>query len=341
MIKVVALTSGPRVPSSRFRVRQYVEPLARRGVAVREKVPPFSKYASSRNRALARAIAAGKILARLPGVAASRGADVTWLERDLVPNRVTLEGLTGRPRVFDVDDALWLAGEAGVSERIASLCDGVLAGSEFIAAHYRDVAPKVWVVPTCVDTELWVPRRERPAGEEWTIGWTGSSSTLPYLAALQEPLAAFLAERPGVRLLVVAERPPDLKLLPRQRWRFEQWSPSAEVALVQRMDVGLMPLPDSDWARGKCALKMLLYMAVGIPVVVSPVGVNRDILARGDIGLSAASPDDWHSALSRLFEDRAAAERMGREGRRVVERFYSARDNADLIARIFREVSGQ
>ncbi len=341
MIDVVALTSGSLVPSTRFRVRQYVVPLAQRGVAVREKVPFLSKYESSDNRALARAISAGKILARLPGLAASRGADVTWLERELVANRATLERFTGRPRIFDVDDALWLASEPGFSERIASLCDGVMAGNEFIAAHYRGVAAKVWVVPTCVDTDLWIPRRERPAGEEWTIGWTGSSSTLPYLAALEEPLADFLAERPEVRLLVVAERPPDLPLLPQHQWRFEQWAPSAEVSLVQRMDVGLMPLPDSDWARGKCALKMLLYMAVGIPAVVSPVGVNREILERGDAGLPAARPGDWHSALSRLFEDRAAAERMGREGRRVVERFYSARDNADLIARIFQEVAAQ
>ena len=99
-----------------------------------------------------------------------------------------------------------------------------------------------------------------------------------------------------------------------------------------------MPLPDSDWARGKCALKMLLYMAVGIPVVVSPVGVSRDILARADAGMAAASGGDWVAALSRLFEDRSAAARMGREGRRVVETFYSVRENADLLARVFREV---
>ncbi len=339
MIEVVALTSGAEVPSSRFRVRQYIGPLAERGIAVHERPPAFSKYASSANPVLARLMAAGKVVARLPGLAASRGANVTWLERELVAGRATLESLAGRPRVFDVDDALWLNGRAGFSERIASLCDGVLAGNEFLAEHYRNVASRVWVVPTCVDTEVWIPRRGRPAGEEWTVGWTGSLSTLPYLAAIEEPLADFLEQCPSARLLVVSDRAPALGKLPAERWRFERWSPAAEVGLVQQMDVGLMPLPDSDWARGKCALKMLLYMAVGIPAVVSPVGVSEEVLARGDVGLTATCAGDWHSALSRLFADRDAAARMGREGRSVVERFYSVRENADLLARIFREVA--
>ncbi len=338
MIEVVALTSGAEVPSSRFRVRQYIGPLRERGIAVHEHAPLFSKYASSDHAALARFMTVGKMVARLPGLLASRGASVTWLERELVAGRASLESLAGRPRLLDVDDALWLEGRAGFSERIASLCDGVLAGNEFLAEHYRNVAPRVWVVPTCVDTDVWVPRAARPAGEEWTIGWTGSASTLPYLVALEEPLADFLAERPEARLLVVSDLLPVLGKVPAGRWRFERWSPDAEVGLVQQMDVGLMPLPDSDWARGKCALKMLLYMSVGIPVVVSPVGVSRDILARADAGMAAASGGEWVAALSRLFEDRSAAARMGREGRRVVEAFYSVRENADLLARVFREV---
>jgi glycosyltransferase involved in cell wall biosynthesis len=284
---------------------------------------------------------AGKIVARLPGLAASHGANVTWLERELVAGRATLESLAGRPRVFDVDDALWLNGRAGFSERIASLCDGVLAGNDFLAEHYRNVASRVWVVPTCVDTEVWVPRRGRSAGGEWTVGWTGSLSTLPYLAAIEEPLADFLEQHPDARLLVVSERAPALGKLPAGRWRFEKWSPAAEVGLVQQMDVGLMPLPDSDWARGKCALKMLLYMSVGVPVVVSPVGVSRDILSKGEVGIAAAAGSDWVVALSRLFGDRSAATRMGHEGRRVVEAFYSVRENADLLARVFREVVAQ
>ena len=339
MIRVVALTSGARVPSSRFRVRQYIRPLAALGIVVEEKAPAFSKYATSSSRVLAKLIAAGKVAARLPGLLSSRRAQVTWLERELVAGRATLEARAGRPRLFDVDDALWLGGKAGFSEQIASLCDGVLAGNEFLAEYYRRFASRVWVVPTCVDTDVWAPRRERSAGEKWTIGWTGSSSTTPYLEAIEEPLADFLGGRPEARLLVVSNRPPDFRRIPEERWRFEPWSAGSEVRLVQQMDVGLMPLPDSDWARGKCALKMLLYMAVGIPVVVSPIGVNREILEKGEVGLAAAAQGEWPMALTRLIDDREASARMGREGRSVVERFYSVRENAGLLARIFREVA--
>ena len=314
MIRVAALTSGRNVPSTRFRIRQFVAPLRSHGVQVEEHRPFLDKYALPRVRALDRLWTAAKLLSRVPGVLASRQSDAVWIERELLAGRFTLERFLPRRSVLDIDDAIWLTGPPGYSEAIAAGCRGVIAGNGFIAEHYKRVAERVWVVPTCVDTDVWVPRAARPAGEEWTIGWTGSASTLRYLAAIEEPLADFLAERPEARLLVVSDRLPELGKVPAGRWRFELWSPDAEVGLVQQMDVGLMPLPDSDWARGKCALKMLLYMSVGIPVVASPVGVSRDILARADVGMEAASGGDWVAALSRLFEDRSAAARMGNEG---------------------------
>ena len=171
MIEVVALTSGADVPSSRFRVRQYIGPLRERGIAVHEHIPPFSKYASSDHAALARFVTVGKIVARLPGVLASRGAKVTWLEREIVAGQATLESLAGHPPLLDVGDALWLEGRAGFSEKIGSLCDGVLAGNLFLAEHYRNVAPRIWVVPTCVCTDVWVPRAARRRGmDDWLDG---------------------------------------------------------------------------------------------------------------------------------------------------------------------------
>jgi glycosyltransferase involved in cell wall biosynthesis len=105
------------------------------------------------------------------------------------------------------------------------------------------------------------------------------------------------------------------------------------------MDVGLMPLPDTDWTRGKCAFKMISYMAVGLPVVVSPVGVNSEILRLGQVGLAAATSDEWYDALSALFADRSLAHAMGAEGRRVVSEHYSVTRNVSRLAEIFREVA--
>ena len=340
MIRVLALTSGKNLPASRFRVRQFIEPLRLQGIQVRESHLPFSKYVTSGNRAAARLLTAAKVLGRLPGVAASRLADVTWLERELIPGRFTLEALSGRPRLFDVDDALWLLPRGDrFSERIVASCDGVIAGNEFLAEHYRKTGVPVWIVPTSIDTDVWTPRPS-PAGESWVIGWIGTSPNLPYLCAIEPALEDFLRQHPESSLLVVCDEKPDLPTLPADRWRFEKWSSAREVGLVQTMDVGLMPLPDTDTSRGKCSCKMLSYMAVGIPVVVSPVGTNREILERGPVGMAARSDSDWKAALEALFEDRGLGARMGARGRALVEEGYSARKSVVTLARIFREVTG-
>ncbi len=331
MIKVTALTSGWHVPSSRYRVRQFVEPLARLGVEVSERRMPVSKYALKRAGALG-------ALARLPGVAAARGSDVTWLERDLVAGRRTLEHFAGRRRLFDVDDALWLLSRSDFSERIAAESFGVIAGNEFIAEHYRRHCGRVWVVPTSVETRAWKPPTEREPGP-WTVGWIGTSSNLPHLLAVEEPLADFLARHGDARLLVVCDKEPRLNRIPPRSRRFVRWSAENEIGSVQGMDVGLMPLPDTEWARGKCALKMLLYMAVGIPVVASPVGVGASLLGRAEIGIAAASRDDWYEALRLLSGDGARARRMGAGGRQLAEEEYSVMKNSIRLADIFREAA--
>ena len=341
MIKVTALTSGKNFPTSRFRIRQFIEPLYRLGIHVVEHspYPPlFNKYSAPRISKLGPVWTGGKILARLPGLVASHSGHITWFERELVPGKVTLERFAGTRRLFDVDDAIWLISGSSFSEEIASSCYGVIAGNRFLGDHYKKQGARVWVVPTSVDTGLWRPS-DRPESAEWTIGWTGTSSNLGYLYAIEEPLGDFLVQHPGSRLLVVCDKEPVFKRIPRHGWRFEQWSPEREVNLVQEMDVGLMPLADTEWARGKCALKMLMYMAVGIPLVCSPVGANKEVLEHGDAGFSAITPNDWYEALCRLFDDRVLSSRLGATGRRVVEEHYSVHRNVVVLAKIFQEVA--
>lgn len=331
MINVTALTSGRHEPASRFRVRQFVEPLARLGVEVSERRPLVNKYAFRRAGPLG-------ALARLRGVASARRSDVTWLERELVAGRRTLERFAGERRLFDVDDALWLLGRQGFSERIASESFGVIAGNEFIAEHYRRHCGRVWVVPTSVETRVWKPPVERRSGL-WTVGWIGTSSNLPYLRAIEEPLARFLARHGDAQLLIVCDKEPRLNSIPPRSRRFVRWSAENEIELVQSMDVGLMPLPDTEWARAKCALKMLLYMAVGLPVVTSPVGVGASLIKSARIGIAAGTPDEWYEALRLLFEDCETARAMGAAGRRLAEEKYSVVRNSHRLAEIFREAA--
>lgn len=336
-LRVVALTSGRNVPSSRFRVRQFIPALGDLGIDVRE-FPLESKYASATFRPAAWALTARKLALRLPGVAASRRADVVWLERELIPGRATLEGVTGRPRLFDVDDALWTTGASGFSERIAGISDGVIAGNEFLAEHYRSRGSRTWVVPTAVDTGRFRPGAPSPT-RPWTIGWTGSASTLPYLLEIEEALAEFLVLRPEARLLVVCDERPAFRRVPDGRWTFLPWSAVGEADAVREMDAGLMPLPDTDQARGKCALKLLLYYATGIPAVASPVGMGAEVLGMAEAGHAARTPREWASALLALHDDRARSAALGEAGRRLVQERFSVDVVAPRLAGIFREMA--
>jgi glycosyltransferase involved in cell wall biosynthesis len=231
-----------------------------------------------------------------------------------------------------------MGGNPNFSEEIVARCYGVIAGNQFIADHYLKQADRVWVVPTSIDTERWRPSESRPA-TRWTIGWTGSRSNLKYLYLIEEPLADFLASHSESKLLVVCDEKPVFKKIRASRWQFELWSPENEVELVQQMNVGLMPLPDTEWARGKCSLKMILYMAVGIPVIVSPVGHNKEVMQWDRIGLPANSANDWHEALLALFNDKELSAGLGSAGREVVMERYSVNKNAGVLAEIFRKVA--
>lgn len=338
MIKVTAVTSGKNVPSSRFRVRQFIKPLSHLGIRVDEYPLPLRKYTPGSFPPLRYVGDACKTLARLPGLLASRSSHITWLERELVPGRFTLERFAGTKQLFDVDDAIWLNSDSNFSEEIASRSVGVIAGNQFLAKHYQRVAAKVWVVPTSIDSEAWkpLPRKER---EAWVIGWIGTSSNLEYLYEIEEPLADFLSEHPTSTLRIICDRKPSFKTIPSAAWHFAYWSAEREVRQVQEMDVGLMPLPNTEWARGKCAFKMISYMAVGAPVIVSPFGTNRDILRQAEVGVPAATDNDWYEALKLLFRDRQRASTLGHAGRKLVEDRYSVSKNASLLSRIFKEVA--
>ncbi|HEY0006815.1 MAG TPA: glycosyltransferase [Pyrinomonadaceae bacterium] len=333
MIKVIALTSSRNDPSTRFRVRQFIEPLGRLGVKVSEYYPLISKYRLER-------LPLPAALLRLPGLAATRFGDITWLGRELLSGRAGLERYAAGKRLFDVDDAIWLVFKNSFSEEIARESRGVIAGNSFIAEHYERCGARVWLVPTSVDTGIWRPA-ELADDERFTIGWTGTWSNLPYLYQIEEPLAEFLAEHKESRLLVVCDREPSFERIPAARWQFAAWSPASEVKMVQSMDVGLMPLADTEWARGKCGFKMLSYMAAGVPVIVSPVGVNEEILQKALVGFSAVKLNDWYGALQSIYNDRGAGRRMGAAGRKVVEEHYSVKKSAALLAQIFQEVAGE
>lgn len=350
MIKVAALTSGRNVPSTRFRIRQYIQPLREFGIEVQEFCPSIDKHAPIpgwpshlRQRYILSILPiyaawqGVKIATRIPGVLGSYRKEITWLGRQLLPGYLTFEPLMKKPILFDVDDAIWLGGPFAKSSVVATArrAEVVVAGNEYIANWFDKFSKNVRVVPTCVDTDKFQPNMHNSFDTDaFVIGWIGTKATLPYLESIETPLHQFVSKIPEARVLVVADTSPSFKQIPLEKVSYIPWSKKIEAKAIQKMDVGLMPLPDTEWTKGKCAFKMLQYMACGIPVVVSPVRTNAKVLGLGDVGISAQNNAEWYEALDYLQKNRNTARNMGKNGRVVVKRHFDRKLASKQIAEI-------
>jgi len=248
------------------------------------------------------------------------------------------------PYVFDFDDSVWIRYRSpansfwsylrcpGKTATSCRLAEHVLAGNETLAGYARIHALAVSIVPTTIDTDLYQPAPAKQAGTKTVIAWSGSYSTGPYLELVRAVLQR-LARRFEFRVLIVGAQGfqvdgIDVETRP---WRLER-----ELQDLGEFDIGIMPLPDSPWERGKCGLKALQYMALSIPAVASPVGVNREIIKHGENGLLASTEDEWEQSLARLLSDVSLRRELGRAGRATVEQEYSARIHAPRVAEVFR-----
>jgi glycosyltransferase involved in cell wall biosynthesis len=264
---------------------------------------------------------------------------------DLAPS-LALERAAARGRrlVYDIDDAVWLSGRQtgghplsalkGAARRVrwlAERAEQTIAGNEFLAEHLAAYSERVTVVPSLVDPDAYALRAHEQ-GEVVTLGWIGSPTTAPYLAQIAGVLERFArgSARP-VRLLVVGG-----SAAPIAGVRIEEraWSPQAERDALAEIDVGLMPLEDTPWARGKCAYKALQYMAAGIPAVVDDVGVSAT--AVGGAGYAVSGVERWLEALEALAADASLRADLGTVGRRRIEEEFSPQRWLPTIAAIIR-----
>jgi glycosyltransferase involved in cell wall biosynthesis len=335
-IKVAALTGGWDEPGSRFRVRQYIPRLAREGIVVHEHIPFFEKSCGLPSPF--------KICARIPALFHSRAANLVWVSRELVKGYETFERLLKHPRVMDVDDAIWLSlpfGRFAIPD-IARAMDVVVAGNNYLADYFSRYCKTVYVVPTAIDLgryKLRANMTDEPP-EKFVIGWTGLACNYKYLRTIAPVLQRFIQEHDRVELMVVSNLPWRYKLPSPEKVRFVPWDRDNEIVALHSMSVGIMPLTDDRWTRGKCSFKMLQYMAVGLPVVVSPVGMNQEVLQKGNCGFAATSPEEWYEALDRLYSDWSLQIKLSQAGRKIVEQFYNADTIALKLAHIFKSVLG-
>lgn len=353
MIKVLGLALyGPLAASTRYRLGQYVAGLAGFGIDLQIRHLLGDDYL--RRRFAGASLSAPSLLrtgiARLGDLWRQSEFDVAMVHCELFP---LLPGgferaLMRKPYVYDFDDAFYLkylSGRLGLAkpllgskfDTVMAGASAVTAGNQVLAQYARQHNPRTSHLPTVVDTERYQPEPERRGKEMFTVGWIGSPSTAPYLAELVAPLSVIGQEGP-VRLVVIGGKAP---AVPGVEVVEVAWSESAEVGMINSFDVGVMPLPDDDWARGKCAFKLIQYMACALPVVASPVGANVDVVG-ADGGLLAATPEEWAQAFRTLRDQPGRRVEMGWAGRARVEQRYSLQVTGPKLAAILTAAaSGQ
>jgi glycosyltransferase involved in cell wall biosynthesis len=349
-LRVLALTRYSREgASSRMRTFQYREPLAALGIDF-DIQPLFGEdYLQSFYGGGSRLWFALKSLGRrLRALRKARAYDAVWIEKEALPWLPAFVELSLLPRrvplIADYDDAVFhrydqnrralvrrLLGRK--LDKVMRRADLVVAGNDYLAARARQVgAPRVEVVPTVVDLDRY-PLAPRTRSGPLTIGWIGTPSTMEYFDPLK-PLLRELSRELPMRVVAIGARPDQMSGEP---FEAVAWSEEGEVDALRALDIGVMPLPDTPWERGKCGYKLIQYMAVGLPVVASPVGVNSRLVREGANGYLAADEEGWKQALRALAADPERRLAFGEAGRGLVEEQYTLQVQAPRLARLIRE----
>ncbi|MDQ7064910.1 MAG: glycosyltransferase family 4 protein [candidate division KSB1 bacterium] len=336
MIKVAAFTDHKITPSRRFRVEQLKRPLLKHGIKIQEYLAYPDNFNKRPNWAVERIFI--KLLTMPHRLNRAKTADIAIVQRNLFGKFYTFESFVPNPKLLDIDDAVWLNQAKNYSFKIAKHFDGVIAGNKNIAKHFEKYGVRTWIVPTAVDTQRFRPILSKKQKEEIIVGWMGTKDNLYVLRKVERPIKNLMKKYKDVKLLICSDSRPQFNDIPDSRYLYIPWSSKIEVDVLNMIDIGIMPLDDTEWNRHKCSYKMLLYMAVGKPVVVSPIGMNNEILNQGSVGFGPRSESEWFDSLQWLYLHRKEASEMGQHGRLIVEKNYSTEIIASLISKIINEI---
>jgi glycosyltransferase involved in cell wall biosynthesis len=327
--KIVAITGGELVPSRRFRVKAIGPHVLEHGIQMDELCARVPSYPPSR-RWMRPAWFAAALAERMTYIFRARGYDAVVLQRELISTIATVEHFIPGPRILDVDDAIFLYRNGRAAEKIASECALVVCGNAYLADNFSRWNSNIAVIPTGVDTDSLRPGGRTEDAGSLTIGWIGTVGNFKYLEQIKPALARVLKAHRKSRFRLVSSQCPGFLRDLGDQFEFVRWRPGIEETQIPEFSIGIMPLEDSAWTRGKCAFKMLQYMAAGVPVVASDVGMNAELLNQADIGVGAQTVDQWADALQFLSSDEDARRRFGQNGRDLAESRYSLGRIAEL-----------
>lgn len=351
MINILGLALyGPMAASHRVRLGQYRKGLLAEGIDLQIQSLLGNDYLQSRfqggRRPFLPVLNAG--LERVRLLLNTRQFDAAIVHCELFPLAPGwLERAVLRiPYIYDFDDAFYLRYRGGNLGALHILLGGkfdnvmrgavaITAGNANLAAYAQTLNPNVSVLPSVVDTAHFSPGTQSD-NPKFTVGWIGSPSTAPYLQNLVAPLQMLGRELP-LRLVVIGGKAPHIENIEVLE---TPWSEDSEVDLINTFDVGVMPLPNDEWARGKCAFKLVQYMACGVPVVASPVGANIDLVTT-ECGFLAETDKQWVEALRQLRDTPLMRRRMGDSSRKRVIDAYSLKSNLPLLVNVIHKVVGE
>jgi len=355
-IRVLALTPIPvEGAGCRFRIAQFVPYLREHGFEV--TISPFYsneyfQFVYRRGHFVKKVLGAIPLVwKRLRALPLIRNYDLVFLYREAIPAGPPVVERSiakrGVPIVYDFDDAIFLPNVSEANQRVSflkrperiaellRLSTRVVAGNEFLAVYARNHNERVTVIPTAVDTDYFVPRADAaPASRDLVVGWIGSPTTFQYLRELAPVLRGVAREHRFTLKVSGAGEPVSF---PGVTVDEPRWSLADEVSLFNTCDIGVYPLKDDDWARGKCGFKAIQCMACGVPVVAQAVGVNREIIRDGENGFLASTPAEWKEKLGRLLTDADLRARFARAGRQTIEERYSVRVVAPQLAAVMND----
>lgn len=349
-MKILFLPGSKYFPPARYRLGEYVEPLKEKGCAVEVRLlKPDRLWQSSLPGGLSWIHNKLGTVMRVASVLwMTRDAekfDVIMMNRDLLPElRIDfLEPWLARRNpalVFDFDDAIHLGLREKKLRKILPHFGCIVAGNQNLAEFGAEISPdRVYVLPTVVNTQRLFPPQKRAPGP-LRIGWSGSTFTARESLPILKNILVRLAKEVNFEFVYICNSEPEVS------WegvksRYIAWSEASENEGLQQMDIGLMPLEDTPFQRGKCGLKAIQYMAVGIPAVVSPVGANRTIVVDGQTGFHCRNEDEWVGKLRQLSQNEAQRLEMGRRARRHVEQHFSVEYAVPKLLSILETASKQ
>jgi glycosyltransferase involved in cell wall biosynthesis len=311
------------VPSSRYRLYQYLPLLSNYGIRY--------KICSSELPSCSRLVFAIKLCCYL------LWADIVFIQKNIPTSRIRkLIRFLNKNIVFDFDDAIWTLNTSKqiddntkqndnlrglLGDFLKNYSKAVIVGNEFLSEFAELYNHNIFILPTAVDTDTW-KRVEHKTRKEIIIGWIGTKDNLFFLEKLQHVFIRIHDKYKDNVLLKIICDLPFKSNLPMEIINAE-WSLGSEIKELSECDIGIMPLVDDEWTRGKCGFKLIQYMAMGMPVVASPVGVNSEIIEDGVNGFLANTHDEWFQKLSTLIENERLRREMGIAGRKKVEAMYS------------------